>query len=173
MSKKFADMIPKGQLEYKSKKEKIVGAKLEKTELNDKKDIEISVSNPDLVDEGFFFGKHLQFTVTTTPFNWSVKRKDKDFNLLRDYLIKSFPHILIPAVPEYHAAKTLDKKFMRKRESLLNRFMNKLLVQEDLKACPIVFEFLTTPGKFSSSIVEFTTHYRLQGNEQAVEEGIR
>jgi hypothetical protein len=80
---------------------------------------------------------------------WKVERKDKDFNFLRDYLVKAFPHILVPAVPEYHSAKILDKNFMRKRESLLNRFMNKLLIQEELKASPILVDFLSFEGNDS------------------------
>jgi len=31
----------------------------------------------------------------------------------------------------------------KKRENLLNRFMNKILVQKDLKASPVVLDFLS------------------------------
>lgn len=149
MSKKFADMKPKTQLEYKPRKDKIPGIKINKSKLNEEKDVSIVVRNPELKDEGFFGGKHLTYTIETSPLGWKVERKDKDFNFLRDYLVKAFPHILVPAVPEYHSAKILDKNFMRKRESLLNRFMNKLLIQEELKASPILVDFLSFEGNDS------------------------
>jgi hypothetical protein len=164
MSKKFAEMVPKNHLEYKGKKVKIEGVLLSKNKLNEEKEIEIVVKDPQLVDEGFFAGKHLEFTIETKPFGWVVKRKDRDFNVLRDYLVKSFPHILVSAVPEYHAAKTLDPKFMRKRESLLNRFMNKLMIQEELKASPIVLDFLSYEGNFSSEF--YLPKYRSKRDEQ-------
>jgi len=63
--------------------------------------------------------------------------------MLRDYLLKAFPHIIIPAVPDFIASKSMDKNSIRKRECLLNRFMNKLLIQKDLKACPTVLDFLS------------------------------
>lgn len=128
-------MAPKTHLEYRTKKLKVPGVQMSKSVLNQQEEeIKIEVKNPDLKDEGFFLGKHLCFTIETTPLGWKVERKDKDFNTLREYLVKAFPHILIPAVPEYQNAKSLDKNFLRKRESLLNRFMNKLMLQDELKA---------------------------------------
>jgi len=99
-----------------------------------------------LKDEGFFGGKHLIYKIETNPLGWKVERKDKDFNFLRTYLVKEFPHLLVPAVPEYTSAKVIDKNFMRKRESLLNRFMNKLLMQDEIKACPVLIDWLKVPN---------------------------
>lgn len=147
MSKKFSEMAPKILYEYKGKKEKVKGVQLTKTKLNTcEGPITIVVKDPTLKDEGFFGGKHTLFTIETSPLNWKVQRKDKDFNFLRAYLVKAFPHILVPAVPEYQSAKVIEQNFMRKRESLLNRFMNKLLQQEELKACQMLIDWLTIAG---------------------------
>ncbi|CAI2359569.1 unnamed protein product [Moneuplotes crassus] len=142
-AKNFADMKPKHAMEYRIKKDKFDCVKLPKTKLNQEREITILVSQPEVIDEGFFLGKHLCFTVETRPLGWVVTRKDKDFNVLRDYLVKAFPHLVIPAVPEFHSCKSMDKSMTKKRENLLNRFMNKILVQKDLKASPVVLDFLS------------------------------
>lgn len=141
-------MVSKHKYDLNVRKDTVAGVQLARTPLNDYEAISVAVRNPQIIDGGFFWGKHLQFTIETAPLGWVVDRKDKDFNVLRDYLLKAFPHILIPAVPEFHAAKSLDKNFMRKRESLLNRYVNKLMLQDELRACQMVVDFLSLPGKY-------------------------
>ena len=142
-SKNFADMTPKHQPEYRIRKDKVEGNLLPQNKLSSEESLRIVVRDPQIRDEGFFIGKHLSFMVETRPLGWVVERRDKDFNVLRDYLVKAFPQILIPAVPTFQSSKSMDKAFTRKRESLLNRFVNKLMIQEDLKACPVVLDFLS------------------------------
>jgi hypothetical protein len=144
--KKFTDMVSKNHYEYDTRKDLVTGVLLAESKLNGHKAIDIVVKDPAIIDDGFFWGKHMQFTIETAPLGWVVFRKDKDFNILRDYLLKAFPHILIPAVPVFHVAKQLDKNFTRKRESLLNRFMNKIMCQDSLRACKMVVDFLSCKG---------------------------
>jgi hypothetical protein len=120
-----------------------------KSKLNGVEDIKVRIRDPQMKDEGFFSGKHLTFKMDTKPLGWSVERKDKDFNSLRDFLVKAYPHVLVPACPEYNSVKSLDKSFLRKRESLLTRFINKLMLQEELKACPLVVDFMSFEGTYS------------------------
>ncbi|CAI2360426.1 unnamed protein product [Moneuplotes crassus] len=142
-SKNFADMKPKYTMDYGIKMGDFEGVKLFKTRLNHEKDLKIVISDPEVVDEGFFVGKHLSFKVEVQPLSWAVHRRDKDFNILRDYLVKAFPHLVIPAAPEFNAYKSMDKSMIKKREHLLNRFMNKLMIQKDLRACPAVLDFVS------------------------------
>lgn len=134
LGKKFSDMVPKNMQEYRAYKATIPGIKTGESELNASEDVKIKIRDPALKDDGFFSGKYLCFIVETSPLGWSVERRDKDFNDLRDYLVKLYPHVLVPACPEFTHIKTLDKSFLRKRESLLTRFMNKLMMQKELKA---------------------------------------
>lgn len=146
MSKTFSEMTPKTILDFKNRKDKLPGVQVHKTRLNCEEKIKILVQEPEIIDEGFFYGKHLTFTIQTSPFGWKVKRKDKDFNVLRDYLVKAYPHILVPMCPEHHSTKSIDKNFLRKREHLLNKFMSKCMQQEELKGCPILVDFLSFEG---------------------------
>lgn len=141
--KSFDDMKPKHNMEYSIKKDKFEGVKLAKTRLSHEKNLKILVSESEIIDEGFFLGKHLSFKVESNPLGWVVRRKDKDFNVLRDYLVKAFPHIVIPAAPEFHSSKSMDKAMIKKRENLLNRFMNKIMIQKDLRASPVVLDFVS------------------------------
>lgn len=142
-SKSFSDMKPKHMMDYGIKKDKFEGVKLAKTRLSHEKHLKIIISDSEIVDEGFFLGKHLSFRVETAPLGWVVNRRDKDFNVLRDYLVKAFPHLIIPAAPEFHSSKSMDKAMIKRRENLLNRFMNKLMIQKDLRACPAVLDFVS------------------------------
>ena len=73
--------------------------------------------SPVLKDEGFFAGAALTFKINTgAPFNWEVRRKDKEFNLLREYLVKMYPHILIPALLQHKQKKKFEPKFLKKRQ---------------------------------------------------------
>lgn len=147
MAKTFSEMTPKNILDFKNRKDKLPGVQVPKTKLNGQEKIKVLVQEPEIVDEGFFLGKHLTFTIQTSPLGWKVKRRDKDFNVLRDYLVKAYPHILVPMCPEHHSTKSIDKNFLRKREHLLNKFMNKCMLQEELKGCPILVDFLNFEGK--------------------------
>lgn len=56
------------------------------------KELTIEVSNPEVVKGGLFNGRsYTTYTLTTGPFNWSVKRRYSDFIWLHDCLIKRFP----------------------------------------------------------------------------------
>ena len=140
-------MVPKNQQDYRAFKRTVPGVKVETSKLNDVKELKIKICEPKLNDDGFFGGKFITFQVETKPLGWKFERKDKDFNDLRDYLVKAYPHVLVPACPDFTSMKSVDKSFLRKRESLLTRFMNKLIIQEELRACPILVEFLRHHGK--------------------------
>jgi hypothetical protein len=46
----------------------------------------------------------------TYPFNWKVHRLDIDFSMLRNYLIKKYPQVIIPPLPLVNQKKKLDRK---------------------------------------------------------------
>lgn len=140
-------MVPKNIPEFKARKDVVKGIKIPKSKFNTDERFTIKISNPSLIDEGFFAGKCLTFDIEVPQLGTKVTRKDKEFNTLRDYLVKAYPHVLVPACPEFVQIKTLDKSLLRKRESLLSRFMNKLMIQEELKACPIFVDFMFLDGK--------------------------
>jgi hypothetical protein len=141
--KKFSDMVPKHKMEYRPVKETCKGIETKNTPLSSADTLTISLKSPDLKDEGFFAGKALVWVVETNPLGYKVERKDRDFNTLREYLVKKYPHVLIPACPEYFTIKELEKSVLRKRQSLLTRFINKLALQKEILASLLVTEFFT------------------------------
>lgn len=77
----------------------------------------------------------------TAELKYEVRRKDRDFNTLYEYLSKIYPHIYIPTCPEPKKDK-IDDKSIAKRMRVLEIFINKCLMSEDLKICPVMVDFL-------------------------------
>jgi len=48
---------------------------------------------------GIFSANYILYKVYTSPLEWEVKRKDSDFYTLRKVLLRQFPHIIIPPLP--------------------------------------------------------------------------
>ena len=70
------------------------------TQLNFKK-IDIIVNNGLVKEGGIFSASYLTYNITTSGdgFTWEVRRKDADFFFLRKFLLKCFPHTIIPPCP--------------------------------------------------------------------------
>ena len=118
---------------------------IEKTEFREHNDIKIELKNPKKVDNGFFSGKVVNYSVITYPFNYSVERRYTDFKWLRDMLVNLFNNILIPKI-SYKGKVTKDKHddiFITKRMRFLERFMNYIIKDETLKTSKIIYDFLT------------------------------
>jgi hypothetical protein len=70
-----------------SKKEYKVNAfKVPKNPLIGQEDIAVQVMDPTWHDDGFFSTKYVTFLVKTPSMGFEVRRKDKDFILLHEYL---------------------------------------------------------------------------------------
>ena len=94
--------IPEAATEYQT--EIRATKKFEGTILNETRDLKIKLSNPQFQQDGFLGShKYITYTVKTFPLNYEVERKDKDFNILRDLLVKKCPHLLIPACPDHYS----------------------------------------------------------------------
>lgn len=103
----------------------VPGLKLPLTELNRTKDLRIEVIGSEIVDEGFFSAKYLSFKLKVLPWDTVIERRDKDFNVLHDYFVKAFPHILIPPINGKSTTKKYDEWYTHKRKFIIKRFMNK------------------------------------------------
>jgi hypothetical protein len=51
-----------------------------------------------MIEGGFFGQNHLQYTISIAEMGWTVRRKDKEFNFVRDTLVKMYPHIIVPVL---------------------------------------------------------------------------
>ena len=64
----------------------IICQKAETNALNNQDNLEITVSDPQKVDNGFFSKAYINFLISTNPLNFKVRRKHADFVWLRERL---------------------------------------------------------------------------------------
>jgi len=82
------------------------------------------------------------YHVKTHPFNWVVKRRYTDFIWLRTLLIKMYPGIPIPPLPE-KTIKSLDEKLIQRRKGYFESFLTEILSFPDLKSSKYLTDFLS------------------------------
>ena len=75
---------------------------------------------------GYIKDQSQMITIDTFPMKWRVKRLDSDFQILRDYLLRSFPQTVIPPLPA-QKLKRLSPRQLLKRQSYYQRFLNAVL----------------------------------------------
>ena len=114
-----------------------------KTILNDK-NIKISICNPKEIKTSFYQQNYISYDVETDITKWKVNRRYSDFIWLRDSLMKFYPGIYCPPIPEKKAGPTrFEAKFIEKRRLFLNKFINDLAKIEIFKSSEILIDFLS------------------------------
>ena len=73
--------------------------KAEINALNNQENIEITVTDPQKVNNGFFSKTYINFLITTSPINLKVRRKHYDFVWLRERLATIFNLNVLPRLP--------------------------------------------------------------------------
>jgi hypothetical protein len=88
----------------------------------------------------------MSFMVRTFPLDKEVKRRDRDFNILREYLVKQFPHVLIPPISEI-LYKNSTTSQINERKNILEKYVNLILKSDQLKSSNVVLDFLTASNE--------------------------
>lgn len=109
-------------------------AKLGPSEISKQPELEVLISDPQLIEEGFFSSNFAAYTVITKPFEWKVMREFSDFVWLREITVNSFPGIFIPPLPNMKTRGSLDETTLYKRQKCLYKFM-KCLISHPLILC--------------------------------------
>ena len=104
-------------------------------------DLKITVSDPEIVDPGFFSTKYYLFVVNTQPANWVVKRKIEEFLWIRDVLATSYPGIFIPSIHKSTKNK-LEPKGVFKRIFIYSAFINNVVSNPLLRSSSYLLAFL-------------------------------
>ncbi len=115
--------------------------KSETTELSKYDNIEITVKEPQKVDNGFFSKAFINFLITTNPINANVRRKHSDFVWLKERLAIIFNLNVLPRLPK--KGKVNEDKHINKRMRSLERFLVYLAKDPLIKNSQILFDFLT------------------------------
>ena len=119
----------------------IVCQKAETNALNNQENLEITVTDPQKVDNGFFSKAYINFLITTNPLNFKVRRKHADFVWLRERLSVIFNFNVLPRLPR--KGKVNGDNHINKRMRNLERFLNYLLKDNLIKNSKIFYDFLT------------------------------
>jgi hypothetical protein len=116
----------------------------DKTQLGKSGDLEITVSNPEKKETGFIKKTHVSYLITTLPLNFKVRRRYSDLSWFRQSLLNLFPANFIPAIPRKSkfGSDTLADPFIQKRLRAIERFLNYLVKDNNIKDSQILLDFL-------------------------------
>ena len=109
--------------------------------LNDKANIEITVTDPQKVNNGFFSKTYVNFLIKTNPINLKVRRKHYDFVWLRERLATIFNLNVLPRLPR--KGKVNGDMHINKRMRNLQLFLNYLLKDDLIKNSHIFYDFIS------------------------------
>jgi hypothetical protein len=117
--------------------------KIEKGQLNDMTIISL-IQNPRVINDSYFKNKYVLYDIITQQFNWSVSRRYSDFIWLKDTLQAIFPMEILPLLPKKKISnKRFEKEFIEKRAKGLQKFLDNILKNENLKSCESLTVFLS------------------------------
>ena len=102
--------------------------------------VEVTVSDGHVKDGGVFFSNYILYTVSVSPLNYEVQRKDADFYTLRKIILRQFPHMVVPPLPPKSSKTTT--KHIKKRERYYTRFLQALFRHEVFKSSAYLVIFL-------------------------------
>lgn len=89
-----------------------------------------------------FVPNYVLYSITTNPLGVEVKRRLKDFEMLRNLLRKVFPTTQIPYLERYgRRLSETEPNVIRKQKLFLESFLNSLLMNKHIR-CKILDDFL-------------------------------
>ena len=115
--------------------------KAETNALNNQENLEITVTDPQKINNGFFSKTYINFLITTNPINLKVRRKHYDFVWLRERLAIIYNLNVLPRLPR--KGKVNGDIHINKRMRNLQLFLNYLLKDNLIKNSQIFYDFLS------------------------------
>lgn len=86
--------------------------------------------------------KFVVYPVMTKVFGWKVERRFSDFIWLREHLLRVFPGVLVPPLPDKKFFGRFGDSFVEKRREALERFLNKCTMHRQLRSSDALRFFL-------------------------------
>lgn len=116
--------------------------------------VEVVVTDGLMQQKGGFLKKKnwLSFKIKIPHIRSEVRRKDEEFDLLQEYLIKAYPNVIVPTTKPYKGQKYNEQKYMTKRGVYLSRFLANILRSRILRGDQFLMSFLTedNEGKYKA-----------------------
>ena len=107
----------------------------------------VKISHPEKNDGGFFSKSYITYRVTTTPFNFEVRRRYSDFEWLRQILYEQFPAFIIPPIPFKNFSDRFNDEFIDKRMRYLQQFISSIDYNKVLSSSMFYYEFISASEK--------------------------
>ena len=114
-----------------------------KTSLSSIKELEITVSDPNTVEGGFFSKSYITYLVKTFPFSFEVRRRFSDFEWLRNTLMNQYTNCIIPPLYKKSFFKSINDYRINKRVTILQTFITEVAGHPLLKGSQLLYDFLT------------------------------
>ena len=115
--------------------------KAETNALNNQENLEITVTDPQKINNGFFSKTYVNFLIKTNPINLKVRRKHYDFVWLRERLSIIYNLNVLPRLPR--KGKVNGDNHINKRMRSLQSFLNYILKDNLIKNSQIFYDFLS------------------------------
>ena len=134
--------------------------KLEKSPLNDK-EVVVILKNPKIVETSIFLQKYVNYEVETPLMNWIVRRRYSDFEWLRTTLARYHPGYVLPPLPSKKISnRRFEVDFIAKRMASLQKFMDTLCLNENIKATEPLncFLYMTDRNQFEAKMKELSSY---------------
>ena len=116
----------------------------EKTKISSYEKIEITISDPNTVEGGYFSKSYTTYLVETKPLNYSVRRRYSDFEWLRNILMNQYINCIIPPVyKKGFLMSSVSETIVNKRIRVLQKFINEIAIHPLLRNSQILCDFLS------------------------------
>ena len=93
-------------------------------------------------------GQSLMIVLHTFPMGWKVQRLDVDFVMLRKYLGKKYPQVIVPPLPKVDWRKELSKKQLNKKKMYYQKFLSMVLKSKVLRGCRLFVDFMKNTDQY-------------------------
>ena len=122
-------------------------------EISDKRNLFITISNPQKIKQGLLSMAYYQYDMQTEPMGYKVVRKVNDFTFLYETLPLFNCAVFNPILPHFEFGLKDDSP---KKMLYIQNYMNSLVENIFFRTLPIVYEFLTLPQvKWNSKRLEY------------------
>lgn len=91
---------------------------------------EVTVSGHEIINPNIFVPNYVLYSLTTNPLNVEVKRRMKDFDNLRDLLVRFFPTTQVPHLERFSRLSETDPNTIKKQILFIESFINNILMNE-------------------------------------------
>ena len=127
---------------FENHNELIKCIKLIPSELANRSDLYITISNPKKINPGIFSASYYQYNVKTSPVEYNVVRKLDDFTFLYSKLPLLYPELFNPLLQNFEFGLKDDSP---KKMLYIQNYMNAIVENSFYRSLPIIQEFLQLP----------------------------